>query len=912
MIPKIVKGAGITGSIRYAMGQGNDAETGERLTLTPGEESRAKILGGQNFGYAIDSAERLETARRMMEWNAMPDNQASRSRKCEKDCLHASLSWEKGQEPTAAEMTEAAKSFLKSLGMENALAVFVAHNDTDHRHLHIVASRIDPATGKTYSQENDFSKGQAWSLQWEREHGQISNNPSRQKLHQIVDAIEARDGAAIVGRLTERNPTFTARELDKALSYGTLSKEERAEFRNQILAQKNVVGLRETADSPVTRYTTRDVLASERALMRDARDMAGDRSHGLNKDRIEEASAAFTLKPEQAEALRHLTGAEGFAILWGEAGTGKSHTLNATRAAYEAEGRKAIGLAWTNDVAQQMRGDGFAHADTIASELKLFESGRTAWDKKTVLIVDEAAMVATEHLAHLAAAARATGAKLILAGDDKQLGSIERGGMFETLRQTHGAAILKEVQRVKETEQKAAFGTMHNGEFRQALATFEKAGGIHWTEKQSQALRDMAGRYTADLAAAPDKRRFMFAFTNAEVATLNAHARSLHRSRGDLGEDHKLATASGPAEFAAGDRIQFTGNGYSKREKSAGLTNGRVGTVTAIDTGGDRPRVTVALDTAKGAKPQEVSFIVGDNGAAGEFNRFKHGYAGTIYRGQGRTLDESYVCHSALWRSSAAYVALTRHRDAVHIFAARETVKDLDAMAQGLARLENKRAATAYRVDDASAVRDDFGEAARAAAGRQSTLHYPAPETRQAVTAAPPQSAQATARKVTETPARAFSTTGKEVGRAAAGAGRVAQAGEKAVRGMARMLASLFGGRSSPARTEVLRDTSRQETPRHEAPRAPAAPETAPPRSAAPGARHEERLAAREATSRAEPAATAAPVPIEATKPARGKGKDLLAADLREAKDSATAPNAERPSLRGPTQDRGRGPGRSR
>jgi AAA domain len=42
-------------------------------------------------------------------------------------------------------------------------------------------------------------------------------------------------------------------------------------------------------------------------------------------------------------------------MLWGEAGTGKSHTLNATRAAYEAEG---IGLSWTNDVVQQMRGDG--------------------------------------------------------------------------------------------------------------------------------------------------------------------------------------------------------------------------------------------------------------------------------------------------------------------------------------------------------------------------------------------------------------------------------------------------------------------------------------------------------------------------------------------------------------------------
>jgi hypothetical protein len=56
-------------------------------------------------------------------------------------------------------------------------------------------------------------------LQWEREHGQRSQNPNRQKQHKILDAIEARDGAAIVAILTERSPTFTGRELDRALSY---------------------------------------------------------------------------------------------------------------------------------------------------------------------------------------------------------------------------------------------------------------------------------------------------------------------------------------------------------------------------------------------------------------------------------------------------------------------------------------------------------------------------------------------------------------------------------------------------------------------------------------------------------------------------------------------------------------------
>ena len=251
MIPNIVKGRGITGALAYVMGQGED-ENGKRIELVPGEKSRADILGAQNIGFEIESAADLDLARRMMEWNGKEENQASKWRKCEKDCLHASLSWEPGQNPTRDEMIAAAQGFLKELGMETAQAIFVAHDDTAHKHLHIVASRIDPLTGKTFSQADDFTKAQPWGLTYEREHGQIPQNELRRALHRIVDAIEARDGAGVVEALTERVPTFTARELDKALSYGRLSKEERATFRDEILASGHVIGLRETARAPVS------------------------------------------------------------------------------------------------------------------------------------------------------------------------------------------------------------------------------------------------------------------------------------------------------------------------------------------------------------------------------------------------------------------------------------------------------------------------------------------------------------------------------------------------------------------------------------------------------------------------------------------------------------------------------------
>ena len=79
-----------------------------------------------------------------------------------------------------------------------------------------------------------------------------------------------------------------------------------------------------------------------------------------------------------------------------------------------------------------------------------------------------------------------------------------------------------------------------------------------------------------------------------------------------------------------------------------------------------------------------------------EFNDFRHGYAGTIYKGQGRTLDQTYLYHSEHWRSAASYVALTRHRDKAEIFVARNTAPNLKELARQMARVDNRKAASHY------------------------------------------------------------------------------------------------------------------------------------------------------------------------------------------------------------------------
>ncbi|MGP0092322.1 MAG: MobQ family relaxase [Xanthobacteraceae bacterium] len=524
-----------------------------------------------------------------------------------------------------------------------------------------------------------------------------------------------RSPSEVLEQLTARQAVFTWRDLNRQLGKEIADPTARALATDEILRRAEIVGLRETAADPITHYTTRAVLDAERAVLRDAAALSAQAGHGVRAGRADQQASG--LNAEQAAALRHATGGSGLAIIAGEAGTGKSRTLGAIREAYEADGYRVIGMSWTNSVVQDMRRDGFGNASTIAAEMKRLEHGTQSWTRKDVLIVDEAAMLATQHLAGVLSKARAAGAKVILAGDDRQLPSIERGGMFEPLRTTFGAAELHTVARVQDPDQQRAFNLMHDGKFREALDIFDGKGAINWSQTTDQAAESLQSRYAADIAAEPDRKRFIFAYTNDQVDVLNRFARDVHRQRGALGEDHALHVARGNAMFAAGDRVQFTDNGWSRREKEAGLVNGVVGTVVEIDTGMGKPRMTVELDTAQGEQPRRVSFVVGADREAGEFDAVRHGYAGTIYKGQGRTLDHTYVFHSHYWREASTYVALTRHRESVAIFAAHDTAADLDRLARQMGRDEIKRAAVSFIVDDeresAQAVDYDAGAKAQ-------------------------------------------------------------------------------------------------------------------------------------------------------------------------------------------------------
>jgi len=733
MNPRINVGTGATGAVRYVLGPGRDPKTGELKEQGADGQSRVAWIGGTGFGFGITSEADADLARRIMEFDAL--NQKSRTRQCEKDCVHLSLSWRPGEEPTREQMEAAAHGALKSLGMENAKALFVAHNDEDYAHVHIVASKINPDTGRAYDLAASWRTLSKWAEGYEREHGGIIST-RRETANELRAAIADGDAGAVLEAMTRQRATFTGAQLETALAKEIKGELLRAQFANEILSHKAVVHLADRPGGPTTRYTTGSVLEAELHVLRAADGLAAAGGHGISdaaRAAVLNGKAFDGISREQARAFRHATGAEGLAIIDGQAGTGKSFTMAAIREAYERAGYRVIGLAPTNAVAEDMRMQGFAHASTVHSELFALNNGRTNWQGRTAVIVDEAAMLDTKIMAMATAYAHDTGAKLILVGDDRQLSSIDRGGMFGALKDRFGAAALTEVKRQHKNDDRRAAEMMAEGNFHDALGIYEGKGAIHWTRTQAEARAALVEQWAKDTAAHPGKSRFVFAYTNDDVAKLNAALRAVRKERGELEwQDHQLETAHGRLAFSAGDRIQFTAT-----DKKRAVHTGAAGTIESVDG----TRITARMD---GREAKTISVD------ADEFNQFRHGYAGTIYRGQGRTLDQTYLYHSEHWRSAASYVALTRHRDKAELYVARNTAADVTQLARQMARTDERRAASMFyqrepigpvRPLTAGEVLAQFGgEIARHeqhAARRGPALSQPAAEMRGARTARP-------------------------------------------------------------------------------------------------------------------------------------------------------------------------------
>ena len=480
--------------------------------------------------------------------------------------------------------------------------------------------------------------------------------------------------------ITQQQSTFTQRDMAKFAHRHSDGIDQFNEVMGAMRSAPNLVELGKDARGE-DRFTTREMIEAEQRLNRAAELMAERERHEVrNADR--EAALALAerrglvLSGEQADALAHVTDGRDLGIVVGHAGTGKSAMLGVAQEAWEAAGYEVRGVALSGIAAENLESGSGISSRTIASMEHGWGQGRDLLTVRDVLVIDEAGMVGTRQLERVLSHAADAGAKVVLVGDPRQLQSIEAGAAFRSIHERYGGAEMGEVRRQREVWQRDATRDLANGKTGNALEAYRSHGMVHEAETREQARSDLIERWDRDRQASPDKSRIILTHTNDEVRAINEAARERMRAAGDLGDEVRVTVERGARNFAGGDRVMFLQN-----ERGLGVKNGTLGTIEQVSP----QSMTVQTDDDR-----SIRFELKD------YNKIDHGYAATIHKAQGMTVDRAHVLATPGIDAHGSYVAMSRHRDGVELHYGRDDFANRDRLFRTLSRDRAKDMASDY------------------------------------------------------------------------------------------------------------------------------------------------------------------------------------------------------------------------
>jgi len=500
-----------------------------------------------------------------------------------------------------------------------------------------------------------------------------ANVADRAEMHR---EIARNNGARIIAdpsvaldAITHQQSTFTRRDMAK---FAHRHSDGIEQFNAVMGAIRNAPDLIELGQDGrgQDRFTTRDMIAAEQRLHRAAELMAERERHEVNdRDRLDALARAeargLVLSGEQADALAHITDGRDLGVVVGYAGTGKSAMLGVALSGITAENLES--------------GSGIA-SRTIASMEHGWANGRDVLTARDVLMIDEAGMVGTRQLERVLSHAAEAGAKVVLVGDPQQLQAIEAGAAFRSIHERHGGVEIGEVRRQREDWQRDATRDLATGRTGEAIHAYDTHGMVHEAPSREQARGELIDRWDRDRQSEPDRSRIILTHTNAEVRELNEAARERMRAAGDLGEDVSVMVERGARSFAAGDRVMFLQN-----ERGLGVKNGTLGTIEQVSA----QSMSVRIDDGR-----SVDFDLKN------YDRIDHGYAATIHKAQGMTVNRTHVLATPGMDAHGSYVALSRHRGCMDLHYGRDDFASQDKLARTLSRDRAKDMASDYERTD--------------------------------------------------------------------------------------------------------------------------------------------------------------------------------------------------------------------
>lgn len=471
--------------------------------------------------------------------------------------------------------------------------------------------------------------------------------------------------------------------------------------------------------------TTRDVLTEERSMIGFAR-----RGRGT--------CCPFRLKPHefrrtwlnagQRKTVEQILGSRDRVILIrGAAGVGKTTMMQEAVEAIEASGTKVFTFAPSASASRgTLRQDGFQDADTVArllqdENLQKRIQGQTIW-------IDEAGLLGTRTTAKVFDLADRLNTRVILSGDRRQHGSVERGAALRLLEEEAGLipSEIKEIQRQKGTYKQAIQALSNEN----TVDGFRQLDDLGWIREvpELERYKTLAADYVDAMNAR--KSALIVSPTHLEADRITSKIRQTLQQQGRLGADERTfatlhnaqlteAERADPVNVLPGDVLVFHQNakGFQKGQRmvhgeqslpASEAARYQVFHQNSISLAvGDTIRITQNGKTAdekhrlnNGSLHQVNGFdaqgdIVLANGwtIGKDFGFIDYGYVITSHASQGMTVDRVFV-----GQSSDSYPASSREQFYVSCSRGRESVTvytdDKEALLEAVRQSDERLSAT--------------------------------------------------------------------------------------------------------------------------------------------------------------------------------------------------------------------------
>ncbi|MFU7500850.1 MAG: AAA family ATPase, partial [Candidatus Tisiphia sp.] len=471
-------------------------------------------------------------------------------------------------------------------------------------------------------------------------------------------------GSRVLEKVTRHMSVFTKSDLMRAVKY-VADVERRVRLVEDALANKSVIALYQEDGMLTEYYTTSAVRVEEQKILRLSGYVASGRNVFTSNQNISKRTSALilasdgNLTEEQHNALTELlTSKSALQIVRGRAGVGKSYVLGQIAAIALDSNIYVIGVAPTHKAKEALASDGFRHTDTIKGMLFKLANGRFYLPKSSVLVVDEAGMIGNDDFSELLRVAATRKCTVILSGDECQLSSVQRGGMFEVLANKYGSSTILDIKRQDSNWGKRTAMALSNGDVRSGVSILEQEERIKWSSDANESMQSLVADWHKSSYAIDD--RIILAVRNKDVSALNHGVRQYLKLDGKLkGQEIEV----GGNHYMRGDRIVI-----SSTSKELGIVNGDIGVILEAST--NRFIISVKnnnyIKDSKDSKRSSEYSMVEFNPS--EFNSFKHGYAVTIFKSQAASIRDVYVYHNGFAGLRNSYVGLSRNISELNVY----------------------------------------------------------------------------------------------------------------------------------------------------------------------------------------------------------------------------------------------------